>query len=234
MPTSPEAISLNDLAEAVRPIAGYPLTIIFIMSKLGGRASTAELHIILGISLPTIRKHVQTAIIHRYIKKTLDYHAPEYFLTDKAFQISFPDFEKIQDNQSEKILQIAPSSSIKESLKLKDLKDLTTTTIRSERILQIEPKPWDGFEVSEEAKMLLDRIKVWPNVQQEIAHKFNNNLFEIARWFPPGIDIPLCIHRVREGIPPEEDRKVCPACGSHWLFVDGICHDSLCSTNQRG
>ena len=230
MTTNPEAISLNDLAEAVRPIAGYPLTIIFIMSKLGGRVAAAELHIILGISLPTIRKHVQTAIIHRYIKKTLDYHAPEYFLTDKAFQITFPDFEKIQAPQSEKILQIAPSSSSKDSLSFKALKDLTTTTIRSEKLFQIP----EGFEVSEEAKMLLDRLKVWPNVQPEIAYRFKNNLFEIGRWFPPGVDIPLCIHRIREGIPPEAEREVCPACGGSRLFIDGVCHDGLCSTNYRG
>jgi hypothetical protein len=230
MPYEVEPITIDELAETVRPIAGYPLTIIFIMSKLGGRASAAELKYILGISLPTLRKHCQAAIIARYIKKTASYQAPEYFLTDRAKQIVFPDFELLQDSdQSEKILQISYSSSIKDSLSFKDFKELNTNTNQSEKIFHIP----EGFEVSWEAKQIMTEIGIWKPVQPQIAAKFNNDIKEIARWFPPEMEVGLSMWRLKQGIEPEALKEVCPDCGSARAIIDGVCYIAECRERKK-
>lgn len=217
-----EIKTLEEIAEEVRPIAGYPLTLVYALYQLGGRASASEVKFILGISLPSIRKHAETAMLFGYVKRTENYHSPDYFLTDKALQLSFPNMAELQDiNQSEKVLHIPYSSSIKDS-SLKTLKDLNTTTIQSEKLFQIN----DGFEVSWEADQLLEQLGIWKNVRVEIAQKFNNDIKEIARWFPPDQDLRLSIWKMRQGIAPEVEKikDVCPECKESKYYYGGVCY----------
>jgi hypothetical protein len=201
----------NELTQFIRPIAGKTLTLMIVLRIMGGRTTPAILCAITGWSLPTVRKHMQTAIAFNYVKMTDNYHNPVYYFTDGITQLEFFDF------QSEKVLQIAPTTTMLINDSNNNIKDIKSSSTQSERILQINQEVFD----------ILKECGVGEPKRSQLASlehaTFDYVAAHVQKWSkekqPPG----LLIYRIEKNDPAPELKIECPNCGKYGWIVDGRC-----------
>lgn len=184
-----------ELTRFIRPIAGKTLTLLIVLRIMGGRATPGVLCAITGWSLPTVRKHMETAIAFNYVKLTDSYHNPVYFLSDGITQLDFFDF------QSERVLQIEATTALLIN-NLNNNKDIkSSSTEQSERILQI----------NQEVFGLLKELGTGePTLSRYAADEFITPDYlkaHIAKWRKENLPLRILLHRLKMHDPAPNGQK---------------------------